>query len=514
MEVEISLNSIPLQARAAAYVCNFTLNTSSLAPTPIPESRSITFSGHAYIAATPNALLSHITLRNTSQLVSSGYLRFEVKPTDATGMVVRDAVFASFYATLHHATIPSVPCRILYDNMADLHLGECRLPSLVAGAFALRVLDSTGDTVSGQQHNVSVTRCPSTFVLDVTDHNRSCTCPAGYSMPGSECVLCAAGTAKATFGTSECIKCQESIGETSTADGTQCSSCLPGYYRDEDNSVCRMCPPGVTCPKHSRITDWDLGAGLWRSDSISTKVMACKFGQLSCPGSTPNTCVGNGSLCACGYRGPLCSECDPNFFVSWAGDSCENCSDAKGHFPTMVLGGAIFLGGLVALVFVKWSPRCKGTKLEQFLSQAERMRQMSKAKFFILLLTAQVIAQFSAVVNSTADANGSYPQPAAGLAALLGVTNLDVFSFVPLKCFGVQTDFYDVSEEQQHDNTTRHHSQSMSRAVPSPTGSPDQVYWADCGSSPHVVVPPGQILDGALAQGSCSICGGPLSALD
>jgi hypothetical protein len=81
MEVEISLNSIPLQARAAAYVCNFTLNASSLAPTPIPESRSITFSGHAYIAATPNALQSHITLRNTSQLVSSGYLRFEVKLT-------------------------------------------------------------------------------------------------------------------------------------------------------------------------------------------------------------------------------------------------------------------------------------------------------------------------------------------------------------------------------------------------------------------------------------------------
>lgn len=150
MEIEMSLDSSALQARAMAYHCNFTLTTSSPTPTPFPEARSITFAGNAYIAATPAANFSTVTLlANSSDLVAGGSLLFYVIPADSARTTILDAASLSYSAVVvHTASDTSSVCRpVLFNPSSKRHEGNCELPASVDGSppvdgFYLEVNDA------------------------------------------------------------------------------------------------------------------------------------------------------------------------------------------------------------------------------------------------------------------------------------------------------------------------------------------------------------------------------------
>eukprot|EP00698_Gefionella_okellyi_P014037 TRINITY_DN3879_c0_g1_i1.p1 TRINITY_DN3879_c0_g1~~TRINITY_DN3879_c0_g1_i1.p1 ORF type:complete len:1021 (-),score=232.67 TRINITY_DN3879_c0_g1_i1:711-3773(-) len=76
--------------------------------------------------------------------------------------------------------------------------------------------------------------------------------------------------------------------------------------------ACAFCPTGAVCPGGNRM--W-AAAGYWTDSETRGAVQACP--QAShCLGGQP-------SLCASGYQGPLCSDCQPQFYA--AGVGCLPC---------------------------------------------------------------------------------------------------------------------------------------------------------------------------------------------
>ena len=225
--------------------------------------------------------------------------------------------------------------------------------------------------------------------------------------------------------------------------------------------------------------------------------------------------------CACGYEGPLCSECSEEHFATWAGDvggHCKKCSAPKAHIPSIVLGAVVLLclllvlgrlkclkrktahsakdepGGSVEMQEVGGDSQASGTKPEQdiaqpvgdvspsdetqhalgatfarWVSKAGRLKEICRAKAMMIFYSFQVVSKFVSIAENTGEGKGfpevrrrevanaklttpfkhfppvtdALAQPAATLAAGLGVANLDVLSFVPLSC-GFPTDFYSI----------------------------------------------------------------------
>ena len=155
-------------------------------------------------------------------------------------------------------------------------------------------------------------------------------------------------------------------------------NCEDGYYEDPQTQTCNICPRGTTCPIGTTLESMQVNPGYWRAgkpnrrthssvrrDSItipplfansglfSVDVRECGFTALdSCPGTTngTDTCpegAKNSQYCACGYRGPLCSECDADYFAEWTGSGgCKECNQGESHTPTMLLGSFVVVCGL------------------------------------------------------------------------------------------------------------------------------------------------------------------------
>ena len=388
--ITLSLSTETLESRDEIYTTTFELVSGSFAE----ASRRVPITVHVLVTAKPVAANSVVTLTNIEAVIVSGVLKFEVKSVDSTFLTVRDGSNIIYQATLSHETAASVLCTVAsYDSDADRHLGECALPKLVAGEFFLTVLLGSR-VVDGDAKSVMVTQCPETFVLDASDGDRSCTCPPGRYMLGSTCTECAAGTVKPASGLNEasCIECETEDGETSNAQRTNCT-CAAGYYRDA-REACLLCPAGVTCLEGSNhhLTDWQLNPGYWRSDAGSENVFKCRFGLKSCPEQLDDICMNTKyPLCACGYAGPLCSECDASdpghpFFLSWVGSSCLSCDDGTSHVPTVVL---VVLCTVAAVIFVK-SFESEKLKTSRAFRRFQRLYRTGSIKFGIIVFTCQV----------------------------------------------------------------------------------------------------------------------------
>ena len=187
----------------------------------------------------------------------------------------------------------------------------------------------------------------------------------------------------------------------------------------------------------------------------------CALAKTACPGEglrcTDQT-LNDDEYCACGYRGPLCSECAPGFFKSWAGETnCALCDETKGHVPGMVLGGVV-LTLLVTIVVagVKFKkknskddaekPPSKPSKikmrLQSIASNARLIYKVAKVKRKEMILACQVISLFPDVLSDSSGRK-TYPDAASTFSSSLGVTNLDVFSLIPFGCSEIfQISFY------------------------------------------------------------------------
>jgi len=159
----------------------------------------------------------------------------------------------------------------------------------------------------------------------------------------------------------------------------------------------------------------------------------------------------------------------------WSGPpECKNCGDETNHASTIALGVLLIvcIGTAGLLCFFKF---------RKTVQKAKRMYRVGKAKIRSMVFAAQVCISFASrpILNSTSPPppralspdihiippltppatchaqvisqfvfissnTGSqrYPEPAATAAGVLGVSNLDVFGFVPLQCAVADTTFY------------------------------------------------------------------------
>ena len=140
---------------------------------------------------------------------------------------------------------------------------------------------------------------------------RAFQCASGQYFNSSElaCRPCKRGSfATGTGKRSVCTLCpkaeyapQESMSE--------CLACDYGTFSDVVGAtVCRPCPTGATCNASSLTID----SGRWRSAARPYELYECPISK-ACLGGR-----GYGkALCAEGFAGPLCSQCDSNYFLSW-----------------------------------------------------------------------------------------------------------------------------------------------------------------------------------------------------
>ena len=380
----------------------------------------------AVISATPSADQSMISLPgNASALLASGQLVFSISPFDSTGLRILDAPDTPYQARLLNSEGDGrhTPC-----SVSNFH-GECDLPALRAGGFALEVLGSDGSPVGGGsgRFNFTVAQCPATYFLD--DEDAMCKCAAGSYDTGFECETCASGEYAEKHGASECREC--AFPTTSNANHTECTDCEATYYRDAKSGGCLLCPTQVECARGSAITDWVLEPGVWRSTTRSTELYECRFGDVSCPGvnASDDDCSASGfgdwPHCACGYEGPTCSVCAHGYFQDFGGDSCADCGSGDAHTPSIVVGALVLLFfGAVGLLLRK-------SNFKKFACyiQLKKILKLGRTKLSILFFLCQVISTFSSISDDTGK-NG-HPEPAASFAAALGATNVD---FLQVAC--------------------------------------------------------------------------------
>ena len=121
----------------------------------------------------------------------------------------------------------------------------------------------------------------------------------------------------------------------------------------------------------------------------SVDVRECGFTALySCPGM-PNCTLACSmgtkvnQYCACGYRGPLCSECDANYFAVWTGSGgCKKCDQGESHVPTALLGVFVVLCGLV------FAATCV-TRIKKSFPKAKQLYRLGSVKVRVLFFAAQ-----------------------------------------------------------------------------------------------------------------------------
>ena len=259
-EIVLTIDPSVLQARATPVVTRFSLNSSSPTPTPQPLARAITIIADVFVSATSDARRSNVALGDISPATASSTIGLVVTPIDGAGLVILDASQISYTAKLFiSATLTTIACVVSYDASSDAHRGECNPPNLVAGDFAIEVIDTGAALVGGQTYKFSITNCPATYFLDDADY--ACKCAAGSYDKGPECAVCPEGTVAMNAGALNCDACLAR--ETSDATHTRCD-CQETYYRDAVGE-CSLCPSQVICDLGSTAANWAVLPGYWRS---------------------------------------------------------------------------------------------------------------------------------------------------------------------------------------------------------------------------------------------------------
>ena len=236
-------------------------------------------------------------------------------------------------------------------------------------------------------------------------------------------------------------------------------NCANGRFMEYDHSrgqhICSDCRDvsGVDvglCLAGTSLATLPIRAGFWRHDQNSKDVYACRFGSRSCPGSGTSstncrvkgtgpvlslmTMSQDSTLCACGYVGALCSECDSNHVLGWTGNSCEECGRGGTHVPWVTCAVFVLItvvGGIGG--FITCTRRREIYTMPRGVKYLKRLYSIGRVKFTsILFYTAQVIAQIAVV--SEMNGGSEYSGPATAFVGGLNVMNFDLMSYLPLSC--------------------------------------------------------------------------------
>ena len=412
----LTVDLTKLASRDAPYLTGFMLRSNSFTN----GSHAQLINVNTFVTASPSAARSGVNVSNLARLTAAGTLEFVIYSIDAAGVPMRDVSNVLYVGELSAASssiIDDVICAIAYSAAADHHVGECAMPDLATGDFALKVLLGS-ELVGGGSHNFSVERCPDSFVLD--DASDSCTCPAGRFALGGDCVACADGTQKPAPGTdkADCAACETLDnyvdGLTSNAARTACDACEDGFYRDEDGSGggCLTCPTGTVCEDNADVASMLLLEEWWRASMQSAVVLPCRYGAASCPGDAKLNMSGSAAACrsttwaycACGYAGPLCAECDARdpdhrHYWSWTSGACAACDDGASHAPSWgllsVLGVSVVLAGVIVHAKQKkgltkaFAPGLVVRKTSGTFQRMQRIYLIGRVKLSIIVFNCQ-----------------------------------------------------------------------------------------------------------------------------
>ena len=113
-------------------------------------------------------------------------------------------------------------------------------------------------------------------------------------------------------------ECKECPAPTSSSAGSDiCDLCLAGFYSQQGS--CELCPPlGAICPFGATLESMTIAPGFWRTSRLSSHSTHTTV-MYECP--IPEACAGGTGfgeeLCAEGFTGPLCDNCDRHYFPSW-----------------------------------------------------------------------------------------------------------------------------------------------------------------------------------------------------
>ena len=225
--------------------------------------------------------------------------------------------------------------------------------------------------------------------------------------------------------------------------------CPPKYYRAADHT-CKLCHEirigGEVLLEYAPVCE-TMGATLetlvlanktWRATNSSSNIFLCKRskgcrggrGNLTYPYSTTRELSSFGytdGYCAFGYMGPLCSACQPQFFMTSA-KVCEECGLTGIKIAIAASVGVAVL--LALLVCYLYRARLRGClRATNFL---RRMITMSRLK--IVLSTYQIIAS---VMWGVPDV--TWPEPFNSFGTMLELLN---FLVIGTACINEGYNFY------------------------------------------------------------------------
>ena len=209
----------------------------------------------------------------------------------------------------------------------------------------------------------------------------------------------------------------------------------PDLYFSDLTATCRQCMTGVSCIAGSHVSSLVLEAGYWRCCLDSYRVLPCGI---------EGACLGGNATHSCrlGTHGPLCSVCDPGYFMSREQD-CERCDAIQIHRLSIIivsaLGGLILIAKLLPFVI----PKCKAShELGRFLLKLMwNVYRVTKVKGLVLATTLQVINQYAAITSSS-EGSASFPNVAMIFARGMDFLSFNFVAYIPPECVHTAATFY------------------------------------------------------------------------
>ena len=222
--------------------------------------------------------------------------------------------------------------------------------------------------------------------------------------------------------------------------------CPVDTYEHPESWLCKPCPQGTRCVEAGiRLQSLPLLPGYWREQRNSSYIQECAYKSKACPGegldenNASLRCADQSEMyCACGYYGPLCSECATRHFKTWAKkNECKRCADNNSHGPGAILGAVVLALCVAISVARRKYKQSNGSKCVEraraFVEKARRVFKVGKIKLKQMFVFCQVISLFPDIFETTSG-NDAYPAATTTFVSSLRITNLEFLTFVPFGC--------------------------------------------------------------------------------
>ncbi|GMH71212.1 hypothetical protein TL16_g05593 [Triparma laevis f. inornata] len=205
--------------------------------------------------------------------------------------------------------------------------------------------------------------CKKTFIEDGDE----CKCPPSETLVDGNCTACEDGWFKTTTGIKSCTSCDAEVIEDAfkthpklSKNSSESCACGVGYFRKnkietdaKQRWICQDCEDRKIGLNEDMVNCTQIGLtlatlpvndGYWRSSLDSHKIEKCDMDEACKRGAHYN-----GTTCAKGYRGPICSVCEDGF--SKILGECRECIDIKIRLWFYIGGPILLIVGFLGVYF-------------------------------------------------------------------------------------------------------------------------------------------------------------------